>query len=110
MSSLDADNHATILLIDDSPDFRNLLREALHLEGYRVVGARDGREGVLLFWEYRPDLGLLDMMMPEKDGVETLRDTSSPSTPAWSSSPSAAASSGLTTTKLLNSWGPRGAS
>lgn len=64
----------TILVIDDSPDFRNLLREALKLEGYNVVEASDGREGIRLFRDNRPALVLLDMIMPEKEGIETLRE------------------------------------
>jgi len=63
----------TILIIDDSADLRALLREALTLEGYRVLEAADGGEGVRLYLEARPDLVLLDIIMPEKDGIETLR-------------------------------------
>jgi DNA-binding response OmpR family regulator len=63
-----------ILLIDDSPDFRNLLRVVLSLEGYEVVEAADGRDGLRLFDERRPDLVLLDIIMPEQDGIETLRE------------------------------------
>jgi DNA-binding response OmpR family regulator len=65
---------ATILIIDDSPDLRAQLREALTLEGYHVVEAGDGREGVRIFQETRPDLVLLDIIMLEKDGIETLRE------------------------------------
>ena len=64
----------TILVIDDSPDFRNLLREVLTLEGFQVAEAADGREGLRLFGMVRPDVVLLDMIMPEKDGIETLRE------------------------------------
>lgn len=63
-----------ILVVDDSPDFRNLLREALELAGYRVLEARNGQEGTRLFRNLRPNLVLLDMLMPEKDGIETFRD------------------------------------
>jgi CheY-like chemotaxis protein len=63
-----------ILVIDDSPDVRNLLREALQLEGYQVVEAADGVEGLRLFESEQPDLVLLDIIMPEKDGIEALRE------------------------------------
>jgi len=63
-----------VLVIDDSPDFRNLLRETLALEEYEIVEAADGREGLRLFDRSRPDVVLLDMIMPEKDGIETLRE------------------------------------
>lgn len=42
--------------------------------GYRVIEACDGQAGVRLFREARSGLVLLDMIMPEKDGIETLRD------------------------------------
>ena len=63
-----------VLLIDDSPDFRNLLRVALALEQYEVVEASDGQEGLRLFEYCQPGLVLLDIVMPEKDGIETLRE------------------------------------
>jgi len=65
---------ATILIIDDSSEVRAIMREALALDGYQVIEAADGREGVRLFRENRPDLVLLDMIMPEKDGIETLNE------------------------------------
>jgi CheY-like chemotaxis protein len=68
------DDRPVILVIDDSAEFRNLLREALTREGYDVVEAADGQEGLRLFDECRPDLVLLDIIMPEKDGIETLRE------------------------------------
>jgi two-component system KDP operon response regulator KdpE len=65
---------ATILIIDDSRELRAMLREAFALEGYRVLEGGDGRKGVRLCREAHPDLVLLDIIMPEKDGIETLRD------------------------------------
>ena len=64
----------TILLIDDSPDVRAVLRVALESEGYSVLEAADGREGVRLYREHRPALVLLDIVMPEKDGIETVKE------------------------------------
>lgn len=63
-----------ILIIDDSSDLRSVLHEALTIEGYRVLEASDGRKGVRFFQETHPDLVLLDIIMPEKDGIETLRE------------------------------------
>jgi len=56
----------TILIIDDSPDVRGILREALATEGYEVLEAADGREGVRVYKENQPDLALVDIVMPEK--------------------------------------------
>ena len=63
-----------ILLIDDSPDVRAVLRVALESEGYSVLEAADGRDGVRLYRERRPALVLVDIVMPEKDGIETVRE------------------------------------
>jgi DNA-binding response OmpR family regulator len=64
----------TILLIDDSAPVREGLRIALETEGYRVIQAADGREGVALFREHRPAVTMVDIVMPEKDGIETVRE------------------------------------
>jgi DNA-binding response OmpR family regulator len=64
----------TILLIDDSAAVREVLRLALESEGYRFIEAADGREGVRLFREHRPDAVIVDIVMPEKDGIETVKE------------------------------------
>ncbi|HET6371967.1 MAG TPA: response regulator [Candidatus Polarisedimenticolia bacterium] len=64
----------TILLIDDSAGVRAVLSEALAIEGYKVLEASDGAEGVRLYREHRPGLALVDMIMPEKDGIETVKE------------------------------------
>ena len=64
----------TILLIDDSPDVREVLRVALEPEGYRVIEAANGRDGLRLYREHRPALVLVDIVMPEKDGLETVKE------------------------------------
>lgn len=63
-----------LLLIDDSPSVRDVLRVALESEGYSVIEAADGREGVRLYREQRPALVILDIVMPEKDGIETVQE------------------------------------
>ena len=74
--------HTDILLIDDSPVVREVLRVALESDGYHVSEAADGREGVLLFREHQPAVVLVDIVMPEKDGIETVKEilTLDPST------------------------------
>jgi two-component system, chemotaxis family, chemotaxis protein CheY len=64
----------TILLIDDSASIREVLRIALEAEGYRVIEAADGREGVTLFREHGPAVTIVDIVMPLKDGIETVRE------------------------------------
>jgi two-component system, OmpR family, alkaline phosphatase synthesis response regulator PhoP len=59
-----------ILVADDEPNIVKLLRLYLREEGYEVVAARDGREAVDRFRAERPDLVILDLMMPELGGFE----------------------------------------
>ncbi len=63
----------TILVVDDEPTLRETLAEALEADGYRVVTAADGREGLTRFRAERPDLILLDLMLPEMSGIEVCR-------------------------------------
>jgi len=60
----------TILLVDDEPDILELLAYNLAKEGFTVHTASNGREGLALAKEMVPDVILLDVMMPEMDGVE----------------------------------------
>jgi DNA-binding response OmpR family regulator len=64
----------TILLIDDSAAVREVLHVALESEGHRVIEAANGREGVRLYREHRPTLVIVDIVMPEKDGIETVKE------------------------------------
>jgi len=63
----------TILVVDDEPTLRETLVEALESEGYRAIPAADGREALARFRAERPDLVLLDLMLPELSGVEVCR-------------------------------------
>ena len=64
----------TILIIDDDDDFAEAIQTLLEHEGYRVRRAAEGDEGVAMAMEVRPDLILLDFMMPVKSGFETCRE------------------------------------
>ncbi len=63
-----------ILLIDDEQDILEILSYNLEKEGYYVFTATNGNEGIQVAKEIIPDLILLDVMMPEKDGIETCQD------------------------------------
>lgn len=63
---------AEILIVDDDLSIGNLLEEALTKEGYSVLRAYSGTEAVLLLRQTRPDLVLLDMMLPGLSGEEVL--------------------------------------
>ncbi len=63
----------TILVVDDEPTLRETLAEALDADGFRVITAADGREALAQFREHRPELVVLDLMLPELSGVEVCR-------------------------------------
>lgn len=65
---------ARILVIDDEQQPRHLLRTVLERAGYEVVEARDGNEGLERFRESPTDLIITDLLMPEKEGLETIMD------------------------------------
>lgn len=62
-----------ILIVDDEPDILEFLQYNLKKEGYLVVTANDGRQAIGVAEREKPDLIILDIMMPELDGVETCR-------------------------------------
>lgn len=63
----------TILVVDDTESLRTLVRSYLSQEGFRVLTAADGRQALFLARDEKPDLILLDLMMPEMDGYEFMR-------------------------------------
>ncbi len=63
----------TILVVEDETTLRETLIDALETEGFRVVGAADGRAALAEFRAEAPDLILLDVMLPELSGVEVCR-------------------------------------
>ncbi|HEX2136554.1 MAG TPA: response regulator [Microvirga sp.] len=64
---------ALVLVIDDEARFRELVREVLQEAGHQVVDAPDGRVGFRMFLDHRPDLVIMDLFMPEQEGIETIR-------------------------------------
>ena len=74
---------SVILTIDDSNIFRRFIHDHLTSLGYSVIEAKDGKEGLTVFERDNPDLVLIDMHMPELDGMEVLRvlTENSPDTP-----------------------------
>jgi len=62
-----------ILIVDDTRDIVDLLRKRLRADGYDTAEAFDGDEALALVEEYRPDLVILDIMMPKMDGIEVCR-------------------------------------
>lgn len=68
---------ARILLVDDEPDFVELLKFGLEKNGYNVVTANNGREALVKAEKERPDLILLDILMPQMDGYTALRELKS---------------------------------
>jgi len=69
---------AKILIVDDDPDMRLAIGSVLRSRSYQVVEARDGEEALRKLKEEKPDLMLLDLLMPRMDGfgvVKTLKNT-----------------------------------
>jgi len=64
---------ATILLVEDHEDNRDMLTRRLERKGYRVIAAVDGAEGVAMAGQHRPDLILMDLSLPIMDGWEATR-------------------------------------
>ncbi len=62
-----------ILVIEDETDMRDAIAAALKKNGFHVVTAENGKEGVEKAIEFEPDLILLDLLMPIMDGQETLK-------------------------------------
>ena len=61
-----------ILIIDDEIQMRQMLKQTLERAGYEVIDAPDGEQGIKLFKQAPTDLIITDLIMPEKDGMETI--------------------------------------
>src|ERR1700750_1748593 len=62
-----------VLIVDDSDTNREIIARRLSPHGYEILHARDGEEALLSVKQHRPDLILLDVMMPKLDGIEVCR-------------------------------------
>ena len=65
---------AKILVVDDDAVIQKILSEILEREGYQVLGARDGIDAMVLVRKERPDLVVLDVMMPHVNGYDVCRN------------------------------------
>jgi two-component system response regulator (stage 0 sporulation protein F) len=61
---------ATILVIDDEQSIRGLLKEVLEKLGHRVIEAGNGRKGLEMYQKHPVDLVIMDLLMPDTDGLE----------------------------------------
>ncbi len=64
----------TVLIIEDNLEIRENTAELLELGGYNVVSAENGRQGLAMAVKVKPDIILCDIMMPEVNGYEVIRE------------------------------------
>jgi two-component system KDP operon response regulator KdpE len=67
------DSRATILVVEDEPEIRRFLRATLEAEGYRVAESGSGRRGSIDAATHKPDMAIVDLGLPDFDGVEVIR-------------------------------------
>jgi two-component system, OmpR family, KDP operon response regulator KdpE len=72
----------TILVVEDEPEIRRFLRASLGAEGYRVVEAATGQRGIVDAGSHKPDLVIVDLGLPDLDGIEVVKRIR-----AWSTVP-----------------------
>lgn len=72
-----------LLLVEDERDFRNLLTSFLQIQGFEVITAEDGEEGLEKYKSCRPDLCILDIMLPKKDGFSLAQDIKKDNPSMW---------------------------
>jgi DNA-binding response OmpR family regulator len=75
------ERRSKILLVDDDPDVRQAIGDVLESRDYQVVTARDGEEALEKLKGEKPDLMILDLLMPRMDGFAVCRELQDPS---WS--------------------------
>ncbi|MDH5358279.1 MAG: sigma-54 dependent transcriptional regulator, partial [Gammaproteobacteria bacterium] len=69
-----SNSNITVLVVDDEPDIRELIKDILDDEGYQVATASDGQSARTAITQQRPQLILLDIWMPDIDGISLLRE------------------------------------
>lgn len=77
MSDSESPVKKSVLVVDDQPHIVRLIQVTLEREGIQVLTAADGEEGIQKVREFHPNLVILDVIMPRKDGFEVLRDMKS---------------------------------
>src|SRR5437764_15167946 len=77
-----AELRPAILIIEDEPEIRRFLRASFGVEGYRVVESATGRRGSIDAGTHKPDLAIVDLGLPDIDGVNVIREIRE-----WSSMP-----------------------
>jgi len=78
---------AKILVVDDDPDIREAICAVLEAHSYQVITASDGEEGLDKLKEDRPDLMILDLLMPKMDGFSVLKELQDPRRSKYSKIP-----------------------
>ena len=68
-----AEPRPAILIVEDEPEIRRFLRAAFGVEGYRVVESTTGRRGSIDAGTHKPDLAIVDLALPDVDGIEVIR-------------------------------------
>ncbi len=67
------ENRPTLLIVEDEPEIRRFLRAAFGAEDYRVVESSTGRRGSIDAGTHKPDLAIVDLGLPDIDGIEVIR-------------------------------------
>ena len=67
------DPRATVLIVEDEPEIRKFLRSSLGAEGYRVVESETGERGAIDAGTHKPDLAIVDLGLPDIDGLQVIR-------------------------------------
>jgi len=78
---------AKILIVDDDPDILTAIGAVLEARDYEVVTAPDGEEGLVKLRDYKPDLMILDLLMPKMDGFAVCKELKDPRRAKYSNIP-----------------------
>jgi DNA-binding response OmpR family regulator len=71
---MSSEHDKIVLVVDDDPGMRDMIRDWLVPSGYNLLYAESGKEGTKIFRRQRVDLVLLDVFMPDQDGIEVLME------------------------------------
>jgi len=82
-----AERKRKILIVDDDPDILAAIGAVLEARNYEIVTARDGEEGLAELKKEKPDLMILDLLMPRKDGFAVCKELKDPRWSKYSAMP-----------------------